>query len=78
MARNGESLVSIFPEFFASINKFLFLAGRLATSLPFDEVQALSRYFLIFLDRKPVVVQQLGRQNLYSMLISNNRASFQL
>ena len=63
MAHYGKSLISIFQEFPASINKIFILAGQLGTMLS-------------FYDPKSEVVRQLVRQLVYSMYISNNRASF--
>ena len=42
LAQYGKSLISIFQEFFASINKIFILAGRLGTRLSFYEVCRLS------------------------------------
>ena len=38
IAHNGKSLISVFQEFSASINKTFILAGRLGTRLSFYEV----------------------------------------
>ena len=37
IAHNGKSLISIFHEFFASINKFSILSERLLTRVSRDE-----------------------------------------
>ena len=37
-----KSLISVFEEFFASINKILILAGRLATRISFYDVYTFS------------------------------------
>ena len=37
-AHNGKSLISVFQEFFASIDKIFILAGGLGTGLPFYRV----------------------------------------
>ena len=74
----GKSLISVFREFFASINKIFILAGRLGTRLLFCEVLRLFWYLLISKDPKSEVVRQLVRQFVYTMFISHNRASFHL
>ena len=38
IAHNGKSIISVFQEFSASINKTFLLAGRLGTRLSFYEV----------------------------------------
>ena len=53
------------------------LAGGMGARLPFYEVWTLSWYFLVSEDPKTYVVRQLVRQLVYTMFISNNRASFQ-
>ena len=73
-----EKLSSIFQEFFASISKISILAGRLGTGLSSYGVLTLSWYFLISEDAKSKVVRQLVRKLVYTMFISNNRASFHL
>ena len=60
----GKSLISVFLEFFASINKIFILAGRLGTRLSFCEVLEL------------FLVRQLVSQLIYTMFISNNCVSF--
>ena len=47
IAHYGKNLISVFQEFFASINKILILAGRLSTRLLFYEVFRVLWYFLI-------------------------------
>ena len=42
IANYEKSLISVFEEFFASINKIFILEGRLDTRLLFYEVQTLS------------------------------------
>ena len=42
-----KSSVSIFQQFFGSINKIFILGARLATKLQFSEVFSFSWYFLI-------------------------------
>ena len=73
-----EKLSSIFREFFASISKISILAGRLGTGLSSYGVLTLSWYFQISEDAKSKVVRQLVRKLVYTMFISNNRASFHL
>ena len=73
-----KGLISVLQEFFASINKFFHLTGRLGTRLSFFGVLALSSCFLISKGPKSYVVRQLLRHVLYTMFLSNNRASFQL
>ena len=51
IAHYGKTLVSVFQEFFASVNKTFILAGRLSTWLSFYEIYTLSWYFLISLSR---------------------------
>ena len=46
-AQYGKSLISVFREHFASINKIFILAGGLASALPCYGVETLSSYFLI-------------------------------
>ena len=74
----GKSLISIFQEFFASIDKMFNLGGRLGTRLSFYEVFRFSWYFLIFQDPKSEIVRQLVRQLVYTMFVANNHASFHL
>ena len=38
MAHYGKSLISVFQEFFTSLNKIFILAGRLGTRILFFEV----------------------------------------
>ena len=73
-----KGLISVLQEFFASINKFFHLTGRLGTRLSFFGGLALSSCFLISKGPKSYVVRQLLRHVLYTMFLSNNRASFQL
>ena len=62
-----RSSISIVQEFFAGINGVSILVGQLGTILSFDEVL---RFFS--------VVSQLVRQLVSTMLITNDRASFDL
>ena len=48
IAHNGKSLISVFQELSANINKNLILAGRLRTRLSFYEVQTISWYLYIY------------------------------
>ena len=52
IAHNGKGLISVFAEFFASINKNFHLRGRLGTWLSLCEVYTLSWYFLVSIDTK--------------------------
>ena len=52
IAHNGKSLISVFAEFFASINKNFTLTERLATWLLLCQVYTLSWYFLVSIDTK--------------------------
>ena len=78
IGHSGKSLISLFQEFFASIDKAFILAGGVGARLSFYEIQTVSRYFLISEDPKSQVVWQLVRQLVYTMFISNNRTSFDL
>ena len=78
MAHYRKSLISVFQEVFASINKFFILAGASGTDLWFYKVQKLSWYSIICEDRNSEVVQQLVRQLVYTMSIGYNCASFHL
>ena len=52
IAHNGKSLISVFAEFFASINKNFTLTERLATWLSLCQVCTLCWYFLVSIDTK--------------------------
>ena len=52
IAHNGKGLISVFAEFFASINKNFTLTERLLNWLSLCEVCALSWYFLVSIDTK--------------------------
>ena len=52
IADNGKGLISVFAEFFASINNNFPLTERLATWLSLCEVYTLSWYFLVSIDTK--------------------------
>ena len=52
IAHNGKGLISVFAEFFASINKNFTLTERLATWLLLCQVYTLSWYFLVSIDTK--------------------------
>ena len=73
-----KSLISVFHEFLAGINKLFDFAGGLGTRLLFYEVYTLSRCFLIYWDPKSCVVRELFRKLVYAMFISDNRTSFHL
>ena len=48
MVHYGKSLISVFQEFFASIDKMFILDGGLGTGLLLYGVLRLSWYFLIY------------------------------
>ena len=73
-----KSLISIFQEFCASINKTFILTTTLGTRVSFYEVLTVPWYFLISTDPKSQVVRQVVRQLEYTMFISNNHPLFNL
>ena len=72
MVHYGKSLLSVFQEFFDGIDKFFMFVGKLCARLSI--ILWSIDNFLIF----PNFRRQLVRQHLYTMFISNNRASFHL
>ena len=78
IAHYGKSLISDFQDIFAGINKIFILGVGLSTILSFYRVLRLSRYFLISQDPKCLVVPHFVRELVYTMVRSNNRASFHL
>ena len=67
-----------FSGVFAVIDKIFILGVTPGTSLQFYEFLKLSRNLRISEDPKSKSVWQIVRQIVYTMLITNNQASFQL
>ena len=85
-AHCGKGLIAIFRDFFASVSEIFISAGHgggwalgcsSMDSMEFGHFPNIS-YFLVSLDLKPYVARQLVSQLVYTMFLSNNRASFDL